>query len=343
MKKKYFIFISLVSILISGCQSDAFQLDIDTSTTISSTSLLNSFLQRSLQNNTTKDNFIDGSSAVKIEFPYAIQINNQSFNLIEENDYQNVIAFLENENTLVYQVNFTFPLQVSLVNYETTSIQSLTEFDAVLANASESSEINCINFMYPLELNSFSLSDENSTTRILNNQAQFFNYLQLLQQQDGFFQFSYPVSIIVDGQTTEVNSVDDLESIYNGLATPCFEPNLYIPTITPIDQLDEFLIGETFFVFNLLNDGEDDTDEVDEFRFTYNVDGSISVLNTENQTSSNGTWTIVEDDNQTKLDLTFENLALDELVEDWVVEEFGNNNRIRLTDDQDQLIFENIE
>ncbi|GGE07375.1 hypothetical protein [Psychroflexus salis] len=342
MKQKYLIFSAFIIFLILGCQNDDFEFDYDSTTTISSSSLLGSFLQRSLQNETTKDNFIDASSAVKIEFPYTIQINNQSFNLIEEDDYQSVINYLENENLTFYGVDFSFPLEVSLVNFEKITLQNFNEFEALIANSTESSEINCIHFTYPIELNSFSSSDENSTTRIVNNQAQFYNFLQFLREQNGFFQFTYPLKLNINGQNTEINSVADLENTFNALANQCFEPNLYVPS-TPVSQLDEFLMDESFFVFNLFEDGEDETDEVDQFRFTFNADATILVLNTENQTNSNGTWQIEEHTNQIKLVLSFEDAALEELIEDWVVEEFGNNNQISLSDDQDQLIFEKLE
>ncbi len=343
MKQKYFIFIAFVSIFILGCQDDDFQFNYDANTTIPSTSQLSFLIQRSLQNQTTKDNFIDGSSAVKIEFPYVVQINNQSFNLAEEADYQNVITFLEDENAIVYNADFSFPLQASLVNFETITIQNASDFETALANAVKTSEINCIEFTYPLELNSFQLSDANSTTRILSNQAQFYNYLELLKQEEGFYEFNYPISISVDGQATGVNNVADIESIFNALAESCLEPNLYAPSTTPIEQLNEFLIDETFFVLELFDDGQDETLDVDEFRFTFNADGSISILNTDNQSSSLGNWNIEEDDNQIKLDLSFEDVDLEELVEDWVVEELSNNNQLLLTDEQDRLIFEKIE
>lgn len=342
MKQKYWFFLVLVFLLTLACQNDDVKLEFDESTTISSEGELNALLQRSLQNTTTKDNFIDASSAVKIEFPYAIQLDGQNFNLNEEADYEDVISYLESLENSSYQVDFIFPLELSLVNYEVISVSNESDFNALISSTEESSEINCIKFSYPIEINSFSVSDENSLTRIVNNRAQFFNFLASLKQQQGFYQFTYPVNLTVNGQEDEINSVTDLQDIFNVLPNPCFQPNLFEPP-TPQLQLENFLLNETFYVFYLLDDGEDETDEVEDFRFTFNANGSISVLHISTQTTSDGTWIIEEDNNQTKLDLTFEDPVLDELQEDWVVEEFAVNNQIRLSDEQDQLIFEKVE
>lgn len=338
MKKKYSLFFILLILHLVACQNDDFQIDFNAEKSIDANENLSQLIARATQNTTGRDNFIDQSSATKIEFPYQLRINNNEFiPLNSDEDYQEVINQLQ-ELGNNYTIELKFPLEVSLVNYETLNVTSQENLEIITSAEQNQSEINCIEFIYPLQINSYALDNELAQTRTFSNKAQFYANLKALQNQNGFFEFSYPIQLIIENNSLSVSNRAQLEDAFLNLQASCFTPNLFEP-LPIISQFEDFILNETFIISDFTEDGEDKTEDFENFEFTFQENNNLSIFNTQTEINYLGEWTISTDEDEIELILDFSNSIFEEIEEDWKLVEFENIS-FTLQDDNDFLAFE---
>jgi hypothetical protein len=119
-----------------------------------------------------------------------------------------------------------------------------------------------------------------------------------------------------------------------------------------VSRLEEFITFVTVGTFQITEfideDSIDQTNSYQNFRFVFNPNNSITVEDIDTGESFSGAWEAEIDDGELVFDLDFEdNDLLDELDEDWIVNAFGNPDRIALFDedddsDQSLLTFEKL-
>ncbi|AFU69746.1 hypothetical protein P700755_003076 [Psychroflexus torquis ATCC 700755] len=337
---KHFYVFGFFFILLS-CQTEEFFEQVDETSSLTSLSELTGLISRLNQNPTAFDDFIDNSNSLSLEFPYEITINsNNAFTLNEFDDYQAVI------NELIsfpndYSVDITFPVQVSLPNYELLNIENEIAFFSLLNTLEGSTEINCLEYTFPIQLNVFDSDTSFINERSVQNEAQFFNFLDNLQPTDDFYEIAYPIEIRVDTTVQIIVSNLELEIAIRNLAENCFNPSLFINNSTQLQQFIAFITSGEFKVTSFIDEEQDETDDYDDFVFTFNTNNTISVVNTTSGNSFTGEWTAEIDEDELIFELDFEsNELLEEFDEDWVVDRFSTPNTIELSDeDTDELSF----
>jgi hypothetical protein len=126
--------------------------DLSNTKALSKSSELTTGLYRLAMNNTSVDNFIDHSSAFRIEFPYQAIVNGQSIGLASEADYQTIRDIFAASASDVDSITLAFPLTVSLVNYTQQLLGSQQALDDFRDNtaAPGNPAIPCIAVQYPL-------------------------------------------------------------------------------------------------------------------------------------------------------------------------------------------------
>lgn len=325
MKKIYLIILCLSMFL--ACQVEEDLEIINNSTALNGDSQLTDNLRRLTQNPTAFDNFIDGSSKIRVEFPAQLTINNEiNFSLNSTEDYSSLIEILENTPARD-MIALNFPFNVSTIDYRVETLNSSEELDQLLETAQESSEVNCVELSYPIDVQFFNASSTFVDTRIFVNEPQFFNFLDEVKSNNLFYQLDYPVGIFVDAGPdqqfeTFVNSNDELTSIYQDLFESCFEPLLYNNNPsnnnpTNLEQFVQFITNGTFIISELIDEGEqDNTYNNLQFNFSLvgNFEGAIIV-----DQGTIGDWSAYIDDGVIIFDLSFEESFYDELEEDWDV------------------------
>ncbi|MBZ9779593.1 hypothetical protein LB452_11740 [Psychroflexus sp. CAK8W] len=345
MKQLYFI---LIIVLLASCQDEEFFEQVEDTTSLSSQSELSNLISRLTQNPTAFDDFIDNSSSIQIEFPYEVKVNSETtYTLNEFSDYQPLIQELPPQSE-DYTININFPVNVSLPNYEVLTIQNQAEFLALDASVEGSSEINCLEYNFPIDINSFDVDNGITNRRTIQNKAQLYNLIQDLKQNNGFYQFIYPITVTVEGQAQSLSSNLDLNSTIDNLDEDCFNPSLLTNNSYRMEQFIAFITSNQFGVLNFIDEGQNKTLDYENYRFTFNTDANIFVKNLISGETFSGDWSAEINDDNLNLDLDFEeNDILEELEEDWIVEGFANPNRIILNDENNLsensiLIFEKI-
>lgn len=327
--------------ILLSCQTEEFFEQMDETSSLTSLSELTGLISRLNQNPTAFDDFIDNSNSLSLEFPNEITINsNNAFTLNEFDDYQAVInelISLPND----YSVDITFPVQASLPNYELLNIENEISFITLLNTLEGSTEINCLEYNFPIQLNVFDSNTSFINEKSIQNEAQFFNFLDNLQPTDDFYEIAYPIEIRVDTTVQIIVSNLELEIAIRNLAENCFNPSLFINSSTQLQQFIAFITSGEFKVTSFIDEEQDETDDYDDFVFTFNTNNTILVINTISRNSFTGEWTAEIDENELIFELDFENDELwKEFNEDWVVDRFSTTKTIELSDeDTDELSF----
>ncbi|MFO7744209.1 MAG: hypothetical protein R6V36_02365 [Psychroflexus sp.] len=346
---KHFYLIVLI-FLFASCQDEELFEQVENSTTLSSQSELSKLIARLTQNPTAFDDFIDNSNSLSLEFPFEVTVNSETtFSLTQFSDYQPLIDELSSQ-TEDYTITINYPVDVSLPNYELVPIQNQAEFDAVNASVEGSSEINCLEYNYPLNVNIFDADNAVTIRKTVGNRAQLFNLIQNLRQNNSFYQIVYPINISVNGNIQSISSNLDLNSAIENLPTECFNPTLLNNNnFSRLQQFITFITSGQFIIINFVDDGNNETLIYEDYRFTFDTNNTILAENIINGNTFTGVWFAEIDEDEFIFDIDFqESDILDELDEDWLIEAFANPNKIELLDKDDDtgeeslLIFEKI-
>ncbi|WP_100629717.1 hypothetical protein [Algoriphagus formosus] len=93
-------------------------------------------------------------------------------------------------------------------------------------------------------------------------------------------------------------------------------------------------------IVQYIDDGEDETDDFDDFLFRFSTDGTVTA--TRGNEVVEGSYRVFRDDGQTELELDFPSTSiLDDLDDDWYFRGKANN-RLTFEDDDDDNDFERL-
>ncbi len=332
--KQLFVF-GFIFMLMS-CQNEELFEQLNEDTSLSTESELSKLILRLTQNPTAYDDFIDNSSSFSLEFPFEIKVNSDdTFSITEFSDYQPLIEELSSMSD-DYSIEIDYPITVSLPNYETLSLQNQDEADALTAQLEGNSEINCLNYVYPIDVNVFDRENSFTSRRTLQNDAQFYNFIESLRENDGFYELRYPITVAIEEEPQSLSSNVELNSVIENLDEYCFTPNLF-DQISRKEQLIEFITDGEFRITNFIDDdNQNQTSAYEEFRFAFNEDESIFIKNVLTGETFAGEWEVDAKDKRLILEIDFDGSdLLDELDADWIVSNFGNQNRLMLRDSGD--------
>jgi hypothetical protein len=316
--RKFYKLLILVAIT-SSCQFGDDNIIIDPEFTLDGSSALTSNLKSLTQNSTTFDNFIDGTSKVRIELPYDLFINDSiEFRLAQEIDYQNLINVLE-ATPIEDDIDLVFPLRVTGIDHVEINVASGSNFEEVLNDLPESSEVNCLNIQYPIMVQYYSSATTQVSDESILSDAQLFNFLNNLFNEGIFYEIQYPiVATTADQSETIINSNSEFNAIYSDLPNFCLNTVIYDnleSSINP-DDLNAFVNFITAGVFSI-NDFRIDENEVIEYEssfFTFGSEGEIF-----DESIIVGSWQVELDGNVLLLTLTFEDDSYDSLENQWYV------------------------
>jgi len=207
-------------------------------------------------------------------------------------------------------LNLVFPLTLISEDFSEQVVNDLASFNALVANCTNdvSDDLSCLDFQFPITGTLYNASNEQTGTLSINNASEWFNFLSGLSS-DVYVAINYPITVLVGGTSTTVNSNTELTDIFN--QTDC--SNSGGNTTTAIeDELTDGVWYVTYFF-----DDYDETSDFNGYSFTFNADGTALA---DNGMQTTGSWSTYTDSGVAKLDLNFGPLEpLEELMDDWEI------------------------
>lgn len=320
--------ISLLAIftlfLCVGCQQEEQEfIDETDEETITVNSPLVSLLSRTSQNDGGFDDLIDGNSCASIVLPVTVIANGQEVVISSEDDYDIVEDIFDQSSSDTDTLEIIFPIQIILANFETITVNSQEELDAIIAACDDddpnTSAISCVDMVYPITFFIYDSDQQQIGSETVNSDVELFLFLLNLDE-NLFISIDYPINVIVNGTTIEVTSNEQLEAIIS--QADCDDDD-----DVDIEEFTQILTDGVWYVTTYFDD-TDQTGLFSGYEFEFNSDETATATNTSGTVA--GTWGLIGDDPD--LDLFFgNNPPFDEIDDDWDIIEY-NAEIIRLKD-----------
>ncbi len=182
--------ILLVITIITSCQND---IDIDTSNndTNNSDSVFTSKVRRTSMFNGAFDDILDGSPCFAIQYPINILLNTIPTTLNSQTDLGIITA--------TDIIHISYPIVLTNYDYTETTITNQQEFNTAISScqslvASGNGPIDCIDFIYPLNIFTATKNQSQDIFEITSNQ-ELYTFITNLDSNT-LYSFQFPLQIL---------------------------------------------------------------------------------------------------------------------------------------------------
>ncbi len=321
----------------SACQKEEENyIDATDEDTITANSVITDILIRTTQHEGSWDDIIDEMPCGSLVFPVTVIVNGQEIILQSQDDIQLVIDVFNQFPNDTDTLEIIFPITLELWDYTQITINSQSELNDVIANCMSNgqgnNEITCLEFVYPITIFTYNSQQEQTSVETINNDQELFQFLGNLEEDD-YYSFDFPLTVLVDGVSQEVTSTQQLENIVLACDQQDDEP------IDPTQFETDLTTGNWYVTYYFHE--YDNTDYFSGYQFTFSSNGDAVAQNGSDTVL--GEWDFSGGDTP-ELELDFgDDFPFDELDEDWeIIEATSEMIRLKYEDDEavDYLTFE---
>lgn len=314
MKRKItlFTFLILFGLIFSACQKEESEFidETDQDETITANSTLTNLMLRTSQNPGSNDDIIDGNSCSQVKYPVSVVANSQELVIESEADIALIQAVFDQFPNDTDTLEIVFPITLILQDFSEIIINDQAELNALIAACQGQSEIDCVDFVYPIDFFVFNSSTEQTQTITINNDAELYLFLFSLDEND-IVSIRFPISVILqDGSTIEVANNQELEDLLTNANCDDSDDD------GGVSDFEENLTTGSWYVTYFFDDF-DETSDFEGYQFSFATNNTAQATNGSN--TVNGTWNVTSSSTP-DLKLFFgNNDPFDELDEDWEI------------------------
>ncbi len=300
---------------ISSCEKEEDDVVLNTANSFTKSAPVVPLILRVAQNETACDNVLDNTSAFSVQLPVHLTINNQYVSVASAAGYSTVQNIKNQYTTDDDVVHFAFPIIITYRNYQQVVVANQQQFDVIFAQCSTDSgltEITCIDFNYPFTISMYNSENQVSSTVVIQNNAQLYNFIYNLQNGQ-IVGIVFPLQLTKsNGQSINVNTNPELEQAIESVINNC-------NTVTPL-VLSDVLTSGTWHISYCNYNNVDETSNYVGYDFTFLSNGSSKA--TKNGITTYGYWDIHNENNYQRLDLDFDTGQLHNIENQWKVQEY---------------------
>lgn len=342
--KKFFSYLIYTGLLVfalnlTSCQDEFEELpqgnDQDA---IAASSATANLVERTSSNDGSFDNIVDGSSCIAIQFPYTVEVAGLQLTIDSIADLRLIEEIFDAIDGDEDFLEILFPITITLSDFTEVIINNNEELRELAADCIEGGgddDIECIDFVYPVKLYTFSANLQQTGSVVVNSDLELRRFFKGLDDND-LVSFDFPVSLVLyDGTEKTVNSNAELASAIENAKDACDEDddNDYNDDDFNKERLDNFLVSCPFLVHEVKRNGIQ-TDQYFEYVMNFKENGTVVVRNRIGA-ALEGTWSTRIGENRVLLKLEFDVLA--DFTLEWLVYEIeegkiklysGDGNRI---------------
>lgn len=344
--------IALSSILFVGCQSDSAEIISENpDNNLTASSELAGLLQASAENNGAIDDFIDGISATSVVFPYVVETD---FGTQTITSTQSLLQFKQtvqanaSTSTSSNPPSIQFPFKVRFRDHSEREIKNEDDWNDHFNRENDDDEdefrnrIKCFEINYPVTLLLFNTNQEQTGSVVVNNNRELFAFFTQLPPSI-VVSVDYPISVTFrDGNTLQLNSNRELQRVLLECRNAdddddddTIDDDISGNLRETARELRSTLLANDWFVTEFINQGTNRTLVFDGVKFQFFLGGGVKV--TKGTDFAFGQWDIeAKINNKLSIDLDFRDdvQLLENIDEDWVVNEFSNT-LLNLVEDDD--------
>ena len=268
------IALSFIVALLS-CQKEYTNIDEpDKSTTIIADDNIADLISKMVLKDGSFDNIIDRCSEISIKFPYAVSIEEQ---LIQISSREDIEEIKQNYFHLRDDIDISYPVTVSFSDYSElvlTNADELEEIQEQYNTTLEDDDIECLNFIYPIEITLYNTLYQSSETVVVTND---YDTYSIFSDMDNLvLEISFPIQIeSLNQDTITIHNNDELEDEIEKIIDNCDEEDE-----VEFDEEDypyiDLLTSNTWEVA-LFSDTTNETSSFNQYIFDFKPDYTIQV------------------------------------------------------------------
>ena len=346
MKKSFYYMLGVIVLAtafsLTSCSLDEPNVELATNNekALDASSNEVKLMQRTASNDGSWDNIIDGASCFSIRFPYTVAVNGLEIIIDSEEDLQlieNLFDAVDEDQDIL---DILFPITLTLADYSELTINDEEELRMLVAECVEGGDdddIECIDFIYPINLFTFSPNFEQTGSVTVNNDSElrrFFTGLDI----NVLVGVDFPISLeMYDGTKITVNNNDELRDAIEKAIYACDEDddNDYGDDDFTEERLDALLVACPWLVKEVKRDNQYTTADYENYVLNFKEDGSVIARDRQGNLF-NGEWSTRISDYRVVVTLSFEFIA--EFNLEWLVDDI-DENRIKLfSTDGDKIV-----
>lgn len=333
MKSKVIILLLfLIGLNATSCRTEEMEfIQAPEDETLVANSNIALLMQRTASNDGSKDNIIDKANCFDIKFPYEIRVNSQDVILNSDIDFASVECVFDQSDDDTDTLNITYPITIILSDFTEIVVNNFTEFNSYAANCNgenvTDSDIECLDFQYPIEASTFNSGNELLETVNLENDYQLYAFIEAIDVND-IITIDFPIRVtLADATEVSITNLNELQTTIENAINSCDEDDDYDFNEDDCDDcttiaVESLLTSCTDWSVNTLRreEGTNYDDLYYTYAFNFFTDGTLSVF--WNTTTVFGTWQVSGAGNTIELVINIPELPL--CNNNWILREVKN-------------------
>jgi hypothetical protein len=336
MKKflNYSFYLSLLvlALIFTSCQDEFEQLpEEDGQEAIAATSSTAKLVERTVSNDGSFDNIVDGASCFNVKFPYSVEVNGLELSINSYEDLpliEEIFDAIEDDDDIL---DIIFPITITLADYAEVTINGIDDLREIAQKCKEGGDdddIECIDFVYPITVYTFDLNNQETGNVTVESDRDLRHFFAGLDDND-LIGIDFPVTLMLyDGTKITVDSNAELAMAIEDAKEMCDEDddNDHNDDDFTKERLDNYLVECPWLIHEVERDTQLQSDQYFEYVMNFMEDGTVKVKDRQGN-SLVGAWSTRVSDRGVLLKLEFDVLV--DFTLEWIVYEIGEG-RIKL-------------
>ncbi|MCV6630736.1 MAG: hypothetical protein OIF50_12865 [Flavobacteriaceae bacterium] len=299
--KQLFIFSLLILglVFLQSCQNEELDIIDNTETeNITPDSEAANLMMRTVSNDGSFDNIIDGASCISIVYPVTVTANGIGITIESEKGLkliENVFDALDTDEDIL---EISFPIMVEMPNYETIVIAdkaALVELAKQCIENGDDNDIECVDFVYPITFDKLNLQGVKTSQVQVNSDKEMRKLLDQLNDKE-LVSIQYPIQLKTStGEVIDVQNNAQLVATIDQNKGLCDEDddNDYNDDDFDSGHLESFLKDCDFKVVKVIRNEQDSSVQYKSWEVEFDSENRLKIEN-EGGTVMTGTWYLVK-------------------------------------------------
>ncbi|NRD21084.1 hypothetical protein HNV08_13585 [Winogradskyella eckloniae] len=232
--KSYLFSIVLFALFaFTSCQDEITDIELpnDQETLVPNSALVNLMSSTATLDGST-DDFLDNASCFSVDLPVTVLVSDITIVIETEEDLQELEALLNNVSVDEDALDFIFPITIIFNDYNQVVIANSealhTFIEECASNGSDTDNISCADFVYPISFSVFNSGFNLVDTITIENDQALYVFLNTLEEDDNalIVSLNFPVSIAyTNGDVIAVNTNEELAEAIENAEQYCQDDN----------------------------------------------------------------------------------------------------------------------
>ncbi len=276
-------------------------------------------MKRTALNDGSSDNIIDSANCFSLKLPVTLNVNGLEIIVDSEEDLEKIEEIFEQLDDDEDLLDILFPITIIKSDFSEIVVNDIDQLndlaDECNGENEEDDDIECIDFQYPITASFFSLTNELIKVLNIADDEELIDFLDELDE-NSIVNITFPITVInSDGVSMEINDLPELVSAIEDAEDDCDEDDDYDfddddcddcsaeALTTLINKCDWWSVGA------LERNDDDLEDQYEDFYFSFKEDGTLAVIDAQNDVNISGTWTSSGTGNDIIVEITIADLA----------------------------------